>query len=40
MDSALVKDNYKTQHSETTGESKKSKIPSPEESEPQYHFQG
>ena len=36
MDSALVKDNEKTQHSETTEDIKKS----PEESQPQYNFQG
>ena len=37
--SYLVKDNDKTQHSETTEYAKKIKT-IPEESEPQYHFQG
>ena len=39
MDSDLFEDNYNTQHIETT-EDKKRKNPSPEESEPQYHFIG
>ena len=39
MDSDLVKYNEKTQHSETTEDTKKRKKPSPEESQPRYHFQ-
>ena len=40
MDSALVKDNYKTQHSATIEDAKNIYIISPEESEAQYNFQG
>ena len=40
MDSALVKDNYKTQHSATIEDAKNIYKISPEESEAQYNFQG
>ena len=39
MDSYLVKYNDKTQHSETTEDSKKGVKPTPEEPERRYHFQ-
>ena len=40
MDGDLVKDKYKTRLSETTEYTKERKKWSPEESEPQYYFQG